>query len=318
MFSVALAISTVISTPLILLVIGLLFAIMLTIADQRLKIEVDPKVAAVREILPGANCGGCGFASCDQFAEALAEGKVEPGGCVVVGAAAKAALAEVLGVEVRAEAPKKAIIHCGARGGDRHGLAEYSGAMSCTEANLVAGVMGCAYGCLGLGECRRVCPFDAIEMVAGLPVVSIERCTGCGQCVAACPRGIITLEPLLDDPLVVNACSSRDTGKVVRENCEVGCIACGICAKLDPKAFKVEGNLCAVLYDRETYGRSADHDAPVGKCPTFCLRQVGVAIGEPYAQVEARRREKAEKAAQAKAAATAKSAAGTAASRAEQ
>jgi len=303
MLCMALTISTVISTPLILLVIGLIFAIMLTIADSKLKVAVDPKVAAVRDALPGANCGGCGFASCDQFAEALAEGQVEPGGCVVIGAAAKAAVAEILGVAVQTAAPKKAIIHCGARRTDRHGLAEYSGALSCTEANLVAGVMACTYGCLGLGECERACPFDAIEMVAGLPVVSIERCTGCGKCVAACPRGIISLEPLLDDPLVVNACGSRDTGKVVRENCAVGCIACGICAKLDPQTFKVDNNLCGVQYNRETYGRSADHDAPVGKCPTFCLRQVGTAIPDPYAQVDARRREKAEKAAQAKAAA---------------
>ncbi len=303
MLGVAPTISTVISTPLILLAIGLFFAIMLTVANRKLKVAVDPRVASVRDALPGANCGGCGFASCDQFAEALAGGQVDPGGCVAIGAAAKAALAAILGVEVQTAAPKKAVIHCGARRGDRHGLAEYSGAPSCTEANLVAGVMACTYGCLGLGECERACPFDAIAMAEGLPVVSIERCTGCGKCVAACPRGIISLDPLLENPLVVNACSSRDAGKAVRENCEVGCIACGICAKLAPQTFKIENNLCAVLYTRESYGRTADHDAPVGKCPTFCLRHVGTVIAEPYDQVEKRRREKAEKAAQAKAAA---------------
>ncbi len=306
MFSIALAISTVISTPLILLVIGLVFAVMLTIAHSKLKVYVDPRVATLRDALPGANCGGCGFASCDQFAEALAEGKVEPGGCVALSAGAKQALADLMGVEVSTEAPKKAVIHCGARWEDRLGRAEYHGPANCADKNLVASVQSCTYGCLGLGDCRNVCPFDAIDMVQGLPVVDIELCTGCGKCVAACPRGIITLEPLLDDPLVVNACSSRDVGKIVRQNCTVGCIACGICEKVDPGAFTVSGNLTGVTYDPDTYGKSADHDEAVGKCPTFCLRYVGETIADPYTQVEGRRGEKAEKAAKAKAAAEAK------------
>lgn len=296
----------VVSTPLILLVIGLVFAIMLTIAHSKLKVEVDPRVEAVREALPSANCGGCGYASCDQFAEAVVAGDVEPGGCVVLSADALATVAGILGVEASTAAPKRAIIHCGARSHERAARAEYRGVQTCAEMNLVAGIQGCTYGCLGLGDCADVCPFDAIEVIEGIPVVDIVACTGCGNCVDACPRTIISIESMLADPLIVNACSSRDSGKVVRGNCQVGCIGCGLCSKQDADVFVMEGTLCRVSYDHKAYTGSETLDVAVAKCPTVCLRTVGAKIHDPHDQVEERERLKAEKAAKAAAAKAAK------------
>lgn len=306
MFPLAFIAGYVVTTPLTLLVIGLFFAIMLTIAHHRLKVEVDPRITAVRDNLPGANCGGCGYASCDQLAEEIVQSGAEPTRCAVLSEAGLKAIAKIMGIEASAGAPKRAVVHCGARSQDRLARAEYRGARTCLEMNLVGGVQGCTYGCLGLGDCVGVCPFEAIWLVDGLPVVDYEACTGCGNCVQACPRGIITIETMIDDPLVTVACSSRDAGKVVRENCACGCIGCGICEKLDGPTFKVEGNLCRLDYTSETYGQSAAHTAAMDKCPTFCLRQVGTQASDPYALFEKRRREKAEKAAKAKAAAAAK------------
>ncbi len=294
---IGLAAGYVFSTPLTLLVIGLFFAIMLTIAHNRLKVKVDPRVEAVRDAIPGANCGGCGYASCDQFAEAVAAGDATPDGCVVLSAEALQVIAGIMGIEASAGAAKRAVIHCGARAGERLARPDYRGPQTCTEMDLVAGVQGCTYGCLGLSDCAESCPFDAIRMEQGLPVVDHVACTGCGNCVAVCPRGIITLESMIDDPLIVIACSSRDTGRFVRANCKVGCIACGMCSRLEPEVFKVEASLCAVDYTPETYGTSADHTAVVEKCPTVCLRSVGRGIPDPHMQVDERQRKKAEKAA---------------------
>lgn len=308
MLSLAFIAGFVVTTPLTLLVIGLFFAIMLTIAHNRLKVEVDPRITAVRDNLPGANCGGCGYASCDQLAEEIVMSGAEPTRCAVLSAPGLKAIAAIMGIEASAGAPKRAVVHCGAKSSDRLARAEYRGVQTCLEMNLVAGVQGCTHGCLGLGDCVGVCPFEAIWIIDGLPVVDYKACTGCGNCVSACPRGIITIEAMIDDPIIAVACSSKDSGKVVRASCACGCIGCGICEKLDGAVFKVETNLCQLDYTPETYAKSADHDTAVGKCPTFCLRYVGTTIPDPYTQMEGRRGEKAEKAekvAKAKAAAVA-------------
>jgi len=293
------------STPLLLLLIGLVFAIMLTIAHRKLKVEVDPKIEAVGAALPGANCGGCGYPGCPQFAEAIVAGKAEPGECVAANDDVIQQVAELVGVEAAAGKPKRAVIHCGAKDAERKARAEYYGVATCTEANMVAGVQGCTYGCLGLGDCMRVCPFGAIEMRDGLPVVDYVACTGCNKCVETCPRGIISLKEMVDDPLIVIACSSHDTGKQVRANCNVGCIACKMCARVDEDVFEVPGNLCRVHYKPGSYKQTKDHEPAVEKCPTSCLVYVGTSIDDPHALVERKAREKAERAAAKKQAAAA-------------
>jgi RnfABCDGE-type electron transport complex B subunit len=291
------------STPMLLLLIGLFFAIMLTIAHRRLKVEVDPKIEALTAALPGANCGGCGLPGCPQFAEAVAEGRAQPADCVAASESVVQAIAEILGVEAATGPPKRAVVHCAAKSAERKARTTYVGVPTCTEMNMVAGVQGCTYGCLGLGDCARACPFEAILIRDGLPVVNIRTCTGCGQCVAACPRGIITIEELVDDPLIVIACSSRDAGKRVRANCAVGCIACGMCARLSPEVFEVTDQLCRVSYAPGRYAQSAALEPAVEKCPTSCLLYVGRTIADPHELISRKAREKAEKAAAKKAAA---------------
>lgn len=282
-----------ISTPLMLLVIALFFAGMLTIAYSRLKVEEDPMVTAVRENLPGANCGGCGFASCDQFAEKVAALEIAPSGCVVLNAEANKIIADLLGIDAAAAIRKRAVVHCGAQLHEQLNSPNYHGPKTCSEANLIAGIIGCTYGCLGLSDCQRVCAFDAIEMTEGLPVIRIDNCTGCGACVGACPRAIISIEKMIDDPLVFIACRSQDAGKTVRGNCKVGCIGCGLCAKLKPEVFSLTGTLCAVNYDPASYGRTTDLEAVVAKCPTVSLRKMGDRIADPHEMVTEREQEKA-------------------------
>ncbi len=290
-----------VSTPATLLVIGFLFAVMLSVANRRLKVEEDPRIGQVREALPGANCGGCGFPGCDQFAEELVAGRAEPAGCVVASAEAIEAISRILGIEASTAVPKRAVVHCTAKIQDRLNRAQYMGPDTCAAMNVLAGVQGCTYGCLGLGDCMRACPFDAITMREGLPVIDYAACTGCGNCVDACPRGIISLEPMLEDPLMVVACNSRDPIKYVRANCRVGCTGCGVCAKLDPEAFIVENELSRILYEPEKYGSTRDHEKAAEKCPTSCILKVGTAIPDPYAWIEERAKAKAAKKAQAQA-----------------
>ncbi|MBD3334259.1 MAG: hypothetical protein GF355_01980, partial [Candidatus Eisenbacteria bacterium] len=231
-----------------------------------------------------------------------------PAECVAATETAIARISEMVGVEASASKPKRAVVHCAAQVGERLNRAPYSGPQTCTEANLVAGLQGCTYGCLGFGDCEAACPFDAIHVRDGLAVVDYQACTGCAKCVAACPRSIISIEEMLDDPLVVVACSSRDPGRYVRANCKVGCIACGMCARLDGELFQMENDLSVAQYDGQTYGTSEDHEKAVAKCPTACLLRVGTGIVDPHELIERRVREKAEKAAAKAAAQAAKTA----------
>ncbi|RLE14461.1 electron transporter RnfB [Candidatus Aerophobetes bacterium] len=223
------------------------FAVMLSVAHSRLKVEEDPRIEKLFEELPGANCGACGFASCRALAEAIVKGEATTTSCVVGGSEVAAKISQLMGVEAEAVERKLAFVRCGAGVSERAKKAIYRGVETCRAANLVMGAdVACSYGCLGFGDCQRICPFDAIKMVDFLPHIDLSRCTGCGRCVEVCPRGIIVLENLEDINYRVK-CSSLDKGKKARQVCEKSCIACGRCAKFCPyEACWMEDNLAHI------------------------------------------------------------------------
>jgi len=233
--------------------LGLIFGVGLALAAKRFAVKVDPRVEKILEALPGANCGVCGYLGCSGFAEAVVAGKAPVNGCVPGGPAVAKTLGKIMGKEAEEGIKKIAFVQC--RGGKdkAKGKFSYQGLENCGAASLISGgPKTCRYGCLGFGDCVKVCPFGAIEMVEdGIPVVDDEKCTGCGLCVQACPRGIISLLPFSQKVFV--ACVSKDRAAVVKKACAVGCIGCGICAKKCPQeAITIKDNYVWFDYNKCT------------------------------------------------------------------
>lgn len=235
-------------------ILGAAFGLGLAYASRKFAVKTDPRIEQLVEALPGANCGGCGFAGCQQFAESLAKGESPVTGCPVSSSEQQKALAAILGVDLSTTGARLiAQVKC--HGGSKEALtrAEYVGVQTCKAAQAVGGgFKACEYGCLGLGDCAAACPFDAIHIGKnGLPVVDPEACTGCGNCVKACPRSIIDLADELK-PVHVR-CKSLAKGKEVREACQVGCIACRACERVCPVgAITVNNNVASIDYDKCT------------------------------------------------------------------
>ena len=210
---------------------GLVFGLLLKVAGKFFEIESDPKKDQIREVLPGANCGGCGYPGCDACADAIASGKAAPNACPVGGAAVAAKISGIMGLEAEAAGEKKvARVIC--RGNDENCLKkfEYDGIQDCVAASLVNdGYRACKYACLGLGTCVKACPFGAIHIDENqhIAVVDAEKCQSCGQCVKACPRGVLDLQPVTQ-PVRVQ-CRAAEEGYLVSDNCKAGCIGCERC-----------------------------------------------------------------------------------------
>lgn len=253
--------------------LGVFFAVILSFAYKRLKTEEDPRLEKILSILPGTNCGACGFGGCKAFAESVLQNNIEPmPGCTVGGQIIQEQIAEILGREIAPEIKKKAaVIHCGAKAVQRKKQADYQGQSSCKASNLTSSEIGCSYGCLGYGDCCVVCPFDAITMVEGLPKVNLDKCTACGRCIEVCPRKIISLDELGEN-LIAIVCSSTDTGRIVKDICPVGCTACHICEKIESLVFKVENNLSRI--NCENFKKTERWQEAIDKCPTKCIAKI--------------------------------------------
>ncbi len=230
------------------------FGILLAVADRFLRVHVDPRQEQIEQGLPGAGCGACGYLGCAAYAEALAKGEAAADRCTAGGPETAKRIAKIMGMEVADLVPKVAVVKCQGACEFTGTRFRYLGEPDCRAAAATQyGQAACPYGCLGLGTCVRACPFDAMVLDAetGLPRVIEERCTACGMCAAVCPKNIIEILPR--DQYVHVLCRNQDVGKVVRQTCKVGCIACKACEKACPvegSAIHVQGNLAAI--DAET------------------------------------------------------------------
>jgi len=265
--------------------IGLAAAVALGVAAKKFAVEVDPREAAILEVLSGANCGACGLPGCSAYAKAVVEEGVPANLCSPGGQATIEAIAAIMGVAAEAMVPQVAVVRCQGDNRKAKNKYHYLGLRDCNAAQRIAdGPKACPGGCLGLGSCERVCPFGAIEMTAdGIAVISRDKCTGCRKCVAACPRNVIAMTPRAATVHVL--CNSHDKGAVVRKYCEVGCIGCQICKKTAPEAYLIEDFLARVVYEQEL-----DAAPAIEKCPTKCIRDfaLGYPEGSSFKAAESR------------------------------
>lgn len=248
----------------IIAVIGLIAGLGLSFASKYMAVPVDETEAAIREVLPGANCGACGFSGCDGYAAALAKGEAKPNLCSPGGEATAKAIGEILKVEV-SSTPKVALIACNNSCDKTKRSFAYEGLQSCTSAALLhGGPLDCKYGCIGLFDCANACPFNAIIINNGHPTVCGDICMGCGLCVNTCPKGIIKLVP--KDYKTAVLCNNKEKGAPVVQACQSSCIACTMCERACEKgAIKIVNNLAQIDYEL------CDG---CGKCKEVCKRKV--------------------------------------------
>lgn len=246
--------------------VGLVIGVLLGVASEKFKVEVDEKEILVRNELPGNNCGGCGYPGCDGLAKAIAAGQAAVDACPVGGAPVGAKIAAIMGVEAGSAEKQVAFVKCKGTCDKTNMQYRYYGIDDCRKVSVVpgAGEKACAYGCMGYGTCVKACQFDAIHIVDGVAVVDKEKCVACGKCVAACPNHLIELVPYKAEHLV--QCSSHDKGKDVKAKCENGCIGCTLCTKqCEVGAIHMENNLAVIDYSLCTN---------CGKCAAKCPAKV--------------------------------------------
>lgn len=246
--------------------IGLICGIMLAAIAYFFHIEEDPRVEKIASILPGANCGGCGYAGCMDYARSIVFEGASLNLCPGGGNKIAHQIAEILGRSVEEIEEKVAIVLCRGAVSYAPRTVSYNGILDCRAVQLVAGGnKGCGYGCLGYGTCVNVCSVSAIEICDGIAVVDPELCIGCGQCVKVCPRKIIKLVPR--SRYIHVMCSSPERGPKVKKVCSVGCIGCGRCAKMvDNSAIIMKGFLAVVDYSKQL-----TNEEIIDKCPSKCI-----------------------------------------------
>lgn len=264
---------------LLLASLGLVAAIMLTIASKFFHVNEDPKIAAVTDALPGANCGGCGFAGCEGYAAAVvADPSVPANLCCVGGPDLVPIIGRLTGKAAGSSEPMRAFRRCQRNEGKVEKRFHYEGIDNCTAAaRLSRGTEACEYACLGFGDCANTCPFYALVMRDGMPLVLTANCTSCGKCVKACPRSIMTIIP--QRARVMIHCSTKDKLKAVSDVCEVGCIKCMKCVKSCPaKAVSLENERIEIDHAKcLAYGASCQEVCVTG-CPRKILRYMCVPL----------------------------------------
>ncbi len=246
----------------------ILLALILAIANRKLFVFEDPRIDEVESMLPGANCGACGFPGCRAFAEKVVKGELKPSQCPVGGPETAQFIANYLGIEAGSAVKKVARLLCAGGRDVATQVAEYEGYESCRAAAAVTGgFKGCVYGCLGLGDCEVACTFDAITMASnGLPIVHFDKCTACGDCLIACPKDLFELQPASQHLIV--QCKSLLAGDQATEFCKVACTGCGICAADAPEGLiTMENNLPVIHLEK----LELQTDIATLRCPTGAI-----------------------------------------------
>ncbi len=249
--------------------VGLLAGILLTVIPHLFHVEEDQRAKQLRACLPGINCGACGFKGCDDYASAMAQDDAKPNLCVPGAADTAAALSEVLGVEVEAAKDVVAFVHCNGNCEATSKKADYDGISTCRAASMLyGGPDACRFGCMGLGDCAKACPANAICILDGIAHVDTSRCLGCGLCRDTCPKHIITMVP--QETANVVMCNNRDRGADARKACKNACIGCKKCEKLcESGAITVKENLASINYEKCSGCGNC-----VSGCPTGALKAV--------------------------------------------
>ncbi|MFC1668206.1 RnfABCDGE type electron transport complex subunit B [Chlamydiota bacterium] len=252
--------------------LGLLFGSGLAYASKKFSVIEDDRIEKLTSILPGANCGVCGFPGCRSLAKSIVSHTSTVNACIPGGSETAEQIAQIMGVETQKMIPQIAIIHC--QGGKKEAKTcfLYQGIADCIAANnFFGGNKTCTYGCLGFGNCYKVCPFHAIVMTNNrLPVIDPKKCTGCGKCVEVCPKNIISLLPRTEH--IYLACSSKDKGKIVKEYCLSGCFGCTLCA--NPKVTPSLGVIIKENLPKLDYTKEHDFSGALEKCPTKCFVKI--------------------------------------------
>lgn len=254
--------------------LGLIFGLVLAAASKMFYVQTDPRLDQLNDCLPAANCGGCGYAGCNAYAEAVLKGEAPIGECASGGQECVDAMSAIMGIRVEAKKRQVAIVRCSGyhrvdASGKELGVkrkAEYEGFQDCLAASEVGGngPVACEFGCLGFGNCVKACKYDAIKVENGCAIVDREKCIGCKACARACPRNVIGFVDY--DMQYVIPCQSHAKGAVTVRGCSQGCIGCGLCKKICPEqAITVEGNLAVIDYSKCTN---------CGLCTTVCPRKL--------------------------------------------
>ncbi|MBU3111890.1 RnfABCDGE type electron transport complex subunit B [Clostridium lacusfryxellense] len=244
--------------------LGLVFGVVLGYANKKFHVAVDPKIPLVREALPSANCGACGFAGCDAYAAAVVEGGATLNLCSVGGASVAEKIGDIMGVSVETENPQVAFVKCKGTCSVSKEKYVYDGIQDCRQAVIApgGGPKACVDGCLGFASCVRACEFNALHIIDGVAVVYNDNCVACGACIKVCPKDLIEFVPASQEVLI--ECNSKSKGKSVKDNCSVGCIACQMCVKACPtEAITMVNNLATIDFEKCIHcGKCA------AKCPT--------------------------------------------------
>jgi electron transport complex protein RnfB len=246
-------------------IIGLLAGVILAVASIVMAVPKDEKAEALEEVLPGANCGACGFSGCPGYAAAMSKGEAKPGLCSPGGAEVAQKCAEILGSGAVEMEYKTALVHCLGSYDNTTDKMRYDGIQSCSAAAFLAGgISSCRYGCMGMGDCVRACEYGAVSVCNGVAKIDPKKCKGCSKCVEACPKGLISFVPLKRQAVV--RCSNCDKGKDVMAVCNIGCIGCTKCVRTcEAQAVSMVNNV-AVIDPAKCTG--------CGKCAEACPRHV--------------------------------------------